>query len=179
MISNPGPWCAIAVSYTHLDVYKRQVTWISEDMAGSVRIALEYPCDRASDNETPAQILEGSSSYRISGDAYHALGDKPGFDQEKGDAPGLPDGKAITVIAEQTATGETLVATGESHTVLYTETVESTEKGGKKDSCLLYTSRRAQDCRRRQDRLVLLRIRRHGPHGASCRSRVYRWPRCQ
>ncbi len=127
---------ALAKWASEQKVSLKKVTWISEDMAGSVRIALEYPCDRASDNETPAQILEGSSSYRISGDAYHALGDKPGFDQEKGDAPGLPDGKAIAVIAEQTATGETLVATGESHTVLYTETVESTEKGGKKDSSI-------------------------------------------
>lgn len=112
------------------------VTWISEDMVGSVRIALDYPCDRASENETPSQILKGSSSYRISGDAYHALGSKPGFDQEKGDAPELPDGKAITVIAEQTSTGETLVSSGESHTVLYTETTESTEKGSQKDSSI-------------------------------------------
>ena len=107
-----------------------RVVWICEDMAGFVRIAIDYPTARASDGETTAQILAGATGYRISGDTYHALGSGIGFDQESGDAPSLPNGDAITVLSDQTSTGEVLQATGETYTVLTQETKTSTSSSG-------------------------------------------------
>ncbi len=94
------------------------VTWIAEDMAGSVRIVVSYPVERASDNEDAAQILAACDGYRISGDAYAALGKDPGFEQEAGDAPVLPDSAEVTVIARVTSQGEVLVKTTTTHSVL-------------------------------------------------------------
>lgn len=94
------------------------VTWIAEDMAGSVRIVVSYPVERSSDNEDAAQILAACDGYRISGDAYAALGKDPGFEQKAGDAPILPDGAEVTVIAQATSQGEVLVETTTAHSVL-------------------------------------------------------------
>ena len=51
------------------------VTWITEDMAGAVRIAVSYPVDRAINGEDAPQILAACMGYQISGDAYAALGE--------------------------------------------------------------------------------------------------------
>ena len=87
-------------------------------MAGSVRVVVSYPVERASKNEDTAQILAGCDGYRISGDAYAALGKDHGFKQEAGDAPVLPDDAEVTVIEQATSQGEVLVKTTESHSVL-------------------------------------------------------------
>ncbi len=110
-----------------------RVVWICEDMAGSVRVAIDYPASRASEDETTAQILAGSEGYRISGDAFAALGSSPAFKQQGGGAPVLPDGNEITVIAEQTSTGEALEATSETYTV-FTTTSESGASASKTSS---------------------------------------------
>ncbi len=110
-----------------------RVVWICEDMAGSVRVAIDYPASRASEDETTAQILAGSEGYRISGDAFAALGSSPAFKQQGGEAPVLPDGNEITVIAEQTSTGEALEATSETYTV-FTTTPESGASASKASS---------------------------------------------
>ncbi len=110
-----------------------RVVWICEDMAGSVRVAIDYPASRASEDETTAQILAGSEGYRISGDAFAALGSSPAFRQQGGEAPVLPDGSEITVIVEQTSTGEALEATSETYTV-FTTTSESGASASKTSS---------------------------------------------
>lgn len=94
------------------------VTWIAEDMAGAVRIAVSYPVGRASNGEDAPQILAACMGYQISGDAYAALGENPGFKQQGGDAPTLPDASAITVLADTTSEGEILVETKVEHSVL-------------------------------------------------------------
>ena len=94
---------ALASWAREANVKVSHVTWIAEDMAGSVRIAVSYPVERASDNEEPAQILAACDGYRISGDAYAALGKDPGFEQDAGDAPVLPDSAEVTVIAQATS----------------------------------------------------------------------------
>lgn len=113
------------VSLTH-------VVWIVEDMAGSVRVAIDYPVSRASKNETTAQILNGANGYCISGDTYAALGSDADFKQSAGEAPCLPDGNQVTVISEKTSTGEVLEATSETYTVFTTET--STSSASSSDS---------------------------------------------
>ena len=109
---------ALASWAREANVKVSHVTWIAEDMAGSVRIAVSYPVERASDNEEPAQILAACDGYRISGDAYAALGKDPGFEQDAGDAPVLPDSAEVTVIAQATSQGEVLVETTTAHSVL-------------------------------------------------------------
>ncbi len=110
-----------------------RVVWICEDMAGSVRVAIDYPASRASEDETTAQILAGSEGYRVSGDAFAALGSSPAFRQQGGEAPLLPDGNEITVIAERTSTGEALEATSETYTV-FTTTSEGGSSASKTSS---------------------------------------------
>ena len=105
------------------------VTWIAEDMAGSVRIVVSYPVGRASKNEDTAQILAGCDGYRISGDAYAALGKDHGFKQEAGDAPVLPDDAEVTVIEQATSQGEVLVKTTESHSVLVAQSQAGSGSG--------------------------------------------------
>ena len=105
------------------------VTWIAEDMAGSVRIVVSYPVERASKNEDTAQILAGCDGYRISGDAYAALGKDRGFKQEAGDAPVLPDDAEVTVIGQATSQGEVLVKTTESHSVLVAQSQAASGSG--------------------------------------------------
>lgn len=110
------------------------VTWIAEDMAGSVRIVVSYPVERASENEDTAQILAGCDGYRISGDAYAALGKDHGFKQEAGDAPVLPDDAEVTVIEQATSQGEVLVKTTESHSVLAAQSQAGSGSGPSSNS---------------------------------------------
>lgn len=109
---------ALAAWARESNVQVPSITWITEDMAGSVRVAVTYPVDRKSAGETAGAILKGSTGYAISGDTYAALGANPEFAQSGGDAPVLPDGSQITVVAEPTAQGEVLVATTQTYSVL-------------------------------------------------------------
>ncbi len=113
------------VSITH-------VVWICEDMAGSVRVAIDYPTGRESKGETTAQILAVTNGYRISGDAYAALGSAPVFKQQGGGVPSLPDGSAVTVISEKTSSGEALEATSETYTVFTTDSNNGSGSAGSK-----------------------------------------------
>ncbi len=97
----------------------KSIVWIQEDMVGDVRIALAYPVSRKSIDEYVDQILAGCTGYAISGDAYAAL-DNPNYAQQAGLTPTLPDGNAITVIAETTQAGEVLNESGQTYSVLST-----------------------------------------------------------
>ena len=108
------------------------VVWICEDMAGSVRAAIDYPAGSESKGETAAQILAAADGYRISGDTYAALGSGPAFKQQGGEAPSLPDGNAVTVISEKTSSGEVLEATSETYTVFTTDSGNGTGSAGSK-----------------------------------------------
>ncbi len=110
------------------------VVWIAEDMAGSVRVVIDYPVSRASKNETTAQILSAANGYRISGDTYAALGSDADFKQSAGEAPCLPDGNQVTVISDKTSTGEVLEATSETYTVFTTETSTSSSASSSSSS---------------------------------------------
>lgn len=120
---------ALASWAREANVKVSHVTWIAEDMAGSVRIVVSYPVERASENEDTAQILAGCDGYRISGDAYAALGKDHGFKQEAGDAPVLPDDAEVTVIEQATSQGEVLVKTTESHSVLVAQSQAGSGSG--------------------------------------------------
>lgn len=120
---------ALASWAREANVKVSHVTWIAEDMAGSVRIVVSYPVGRASKNEGTAQILAGCDGYRISGDAYAALGKDHGFKQEAGDAPVLPDDAEVTVIEQATSQGEVLVKTTESHSVLVAQSQAASGSG--------------------------------------------------
>lgn len=120
---------ALASWAREANVKVSHVTWIAEDMAGSVRIVVSYPVERASKNEDTAQILAGCDGYRISGDAYAALGKDHGFKQEAGDAPVLPDDAEVTVIEQATSQGEVLVKTTESHSVLAAQSQAASGSG--------------------------------------------------
>lgn len=108
------------------------VTWITEDMAGSVRLAMSYPVDRTSKGEDVASILSGSTGYAISGDTYTALGDAADLPQSGGDAPVLPDGTKITVVAEPTSEGEVLTATTQAYSVL--APAQSKQQSGQRET---------------------------------------------
>lgn len=95
------------------------IVWIQEDMAGDERVALTYPVSRKSTGEYVEQILAGCKGYAISGDAYASI-NKPAYSQQAGAAPVLPDGSAVTVIAETTAAGEVLTSDGQAYSVLST-----------------------------------------------------------
>ena len=129
-ITSTARRAAALASWAHeANVKVSHVTWIAEDMAGSVRIVVSYPVGRASKNEDTAQILAGCDGYRISGDAYAALGKDHGFKQEAGDAPVLPDDAEVTVIEQATSQGEVLVKTTESHSVLVAQSQAASGSG--------------------------------------------------
>lgn len=129
-IASTARRAAALASWAHeANVKVSHVTWIAEDMAGSVRIVVSYPVGRASKNEDTAQILAGCDGYRISGDAYAALGKDHGFKQEAGDAPVLPDDAEVTVIEQATSQGEVLVKTTESHSVLVAQSQAASGSG--------------------------------------------------
>ncbi len=129
-ITSTARRAAALASWAHeANVKVSHVTWIAEDMAGSVRIVVSYPVGRASKNEDTAQILAGCDGYRISGDAYAALGKDHGFKQEAGDAPVLPDNAELTVIEQATSQGEVLVKTTESHSVLVAQSQAASGSG--------------------------------------------------
>jgi hypothetical protein len=134
-ITSTARRAAALASWAHeANVKVSHVTWIAEDMAGSVRIVVSYPVGRESKNEDTAQILAGCDGYRISGDAYAALGKDHGFKQEAGDAPVLPDDAEVTVIEQATSQGEVLVKTTESHSVLVAQSQAGSGSGSSSGS---------------------------------------------
>lgn len=94
------------------------VTWISEDANGAVRLVVRYGCDGApTSGDTPA-LLSAAEGYAISGDAYAQLGDAPAFAQQGGEAPTLPDDSAITVVQKKTVDSEALTKTKTTYRVV-------------------------------------------------------------
>ena len=94
------------------------VTWISEDANGAVRLVVRYGCDGApTSGDTPA-LLSAAEGYAISGDAYAQLGDAPAFAQQGGEAPTLPDDSAIAVVQKKTVDGEALAKTKTTYRVV-------------------------------------------------------------
>ena len=94
------------------------VTWISEDANGAVRLVVRYGCDGAPTSGDTSALLSAAEGYAISGDAYAQLGDAPAFAQQGGEAPTLPDDSAIAVVQKKTVDGETLTKTKTTYRVV-------------------------------------------------------------
>ena len=84
------------------------VTWISEDANGAVRLVVRFGCDGAPTSGDASALLPAAEGYAISGNAYAELGDAPAFAQQGGEAPTLPDDSTITVVEKKTVDGEAL-----------------------------------------------------------------------
>ncbi|WP_130813086.1 DUF4430 domain-containing protein [Olsenella sp. Marseille-P4559] len=84
-----------------------RVTWICEDGAGAVRMALAMAAGTTPTSGGTAQILSAAEGYRISGDAYAKLEDAT-IPQSAGTDPLLPDGTRISVEGGVTSGGENL-----------------------------------------------------------------------
>ena len=95
-----------------------EVTWISEDANGAVRLVVRYGCDDAPTSGDASALLSAAEGYAISGNAYAQLGDAPAFAQQGGDAPTLPDDSAITVVQKKTVDGEALTTTKTTYRVV-------------------------------------------------------------
>lgn len=109
---------ALAKWASEQNVGLSDVTWISEDANGAVRLVVRYGCDGAPTfGDTPA-LLSAAEGYAISGDAYAQLGDAPAFAQQGGEAPTLPDDSAIAVVQKKTVDGETLTKTKTTYRVV-------------------------------------------------------------
>lgn len=94
------------------------VTWISEDANGAVRLVVRFGCDGAPTSGDASALLSAAEGYAISGDAYAQLGDAPAFAQQGGEAPTLPDDSAITVVQKKTVGGEALTKTKTTYRVV-------------------------------------------------------------
>ncbi len=94
------------------------VTWISEDANGAVRLVVRFGCDGAPTSGDASALLSAAEGYAISGDAYAQLGDAPAFAQQGGEAPTLPDDSAITVVEKKTVDGEALTKTKTTYRVV-------------------------------------------------------------
>lgn len=88
-----GAWVARRAEELGLEV--PQVTWVTEDADGVVRMAVSFACDGAPTTGDVSSLLAASRGYRISDDTYAALGDAP-FAAEGGEAPTLPGGEALS-----------------------------------------------------------------------------------
>ena len=109
---------ALAKWASEQNVGLSDVTWISEDANGAVRLVVRYGCDGApTSGDTPA-LLSAAEGYAISGDAYAQLGGTPAFAQQGGEAPTLPDDSAITVVQKKTVDGEALTKTKTTYRVV-------------------------------------------------------------
>ena len=86
------------------------VTWICEDGAGAVRMAIAMPTDGAPTTGDLPALLSGATGYSISGDVYAQL-DAGDVLQFAGTAPTLPDGTAVSIDAAVTSSGENLSVT--------------------------------------------------------------------
>lgn len=94
------------------------VTWISEDANGAVRLVVRYGCDDVPTSGDTSALLFAAEGYAISGDAYALLGDAPAFAQQGGEAPTLPDDSTITVVQKKTVDGEALTKTKTTYCVV-------------------------------------------------------------
>lgn len=94
------------------------VTWISEDANGAVRLVVRYGCDGAPTSGDASALLSAAEGYAISGDAYARLGDAPAFAQQGGEAPTLPDDSVIAVVQKKTVDGEALTKTKTTYRVV-------------------------------------------------------------
>ena len=83
------------------------VTWICEDGAGAVRMAITMPTDGAPTTGSLPALLSAATGYSISGNAYAQL-DADDISQFAGTAPTRPDGTAVSIDAAVTASGEDL-----------------------------------------------------------------------
>ena len=83
------------------------VTWICEDGAGAVRMAITMPADGAPTTGSLPALLSAATGYGISGNAYVQL-DAGDISQFAGTAPTLPDGTAVSIDATVTSAGEDL-----------------------------------------------------------------------
>lgn len=88
-----------------------QVTWIAEDGAGAVRMAVSYGTDDAPTSGDIPSLLSAASSYALSGDAYASLGSGPDYPQSTEAVPTLPNGSPISVEPSATTGGEVLTTT--------------------------------------------------------------------
>lgn len=88
-----------------------QVTWISEDAKGAVRMVVSMACDDAPTSGDASVLLSAATGYRISGNVYAALGKDAGVAQSSGEAPVLPEGGEVTVLENKTSDGELLTST--------------------------------------------------------------------
>lgn len=88
-----------------------QVTWISEDAKGAVRMVVRMACDDAPASGDASVLLSAATGYRISGNVYASLDKDSGVAQSSGEAPALPEGGEVTVLESKTADGELLTST--------------------------------------------------------------------
>ena len=109
---------ALAKWASEQNVGLADVTWISEDANGAVRLVVRYGCDGAPTSGDASALLSAAEGYAISGDAYAQLGDAPAFAQQGGEAPTLPDDSAITVVQKKTVDGEALTKTKTTYRVV-------------------------------------------------------------
>ena len=77
------------------------VTWISEDANGAVRLVVRYGCDSAPTSGDASALLSAAEGYAISGNAYAQLGDA-----------------TITVVEKKTVDGEALTKTKTTYRVV-------------------------------------------------------------
>ena len=109
---------ALAKWASEQNVGLSDVTWISEDANGAVRLVVRYGCDGAPTSGDASALLSAAEGYSISGDAYAQLGDAPAFAQQGGEAPTLPDDSAIAVVQKKTVDGEALTKTKTTYRVV-------------------------------------------------------------
>lgn len=109
------------------------VTWISEDANGAVRLVVRYGCDGAPTSGDASALLSAAEGYAISGDAYAQLGDAPAFAQQSGEAPTLPDDSAIIVVQKKTVDGEALTKTKTTYRVVDQNGKNVSSKSGSAD----------------------------------------------
>lgn len=109
---------ALAKWASEQNVGLADVTWISEDANGAVRLVVRFSCDGALTSGDASALLSAAEGYAISGDAYAQLVDTPAFAQQGGEAPTLPDGSAIAVVQKKTVDGEALTKTKTTYRVV-------------------------------------------------------------
>lgn len=124
---------ALAKWASEQNVGLSDVTWISEDANGAVRLVVRYGCDGAPTSGDTSALLSVTEGYAISGDAYAQLGDAPAFAQQSGEAPTLPDDSAIIVVQKKTVDGEALTKTKTTYRVVDQNGKNVSSKSGSAD----------------------------------------------
>lgn len=124
---------ALAKWASEQNVGLSDVTWISEDANGAVRLVVRFGCDGVPTSGDASALLSAAEGYAISGDAYAQLGDAPAFAQQGGEAPTLPDDSAITVVQKKTVDGEALTKTKTTYRVVDQNGKNVSSKSGSAD----------------------------------------------